>query len=181
MDPFFRDLGNLQAKFLILESNIRMFLFHQGRWPFMQAFDTIKVGDLVEANPFTKWSNLPALIDEYNEAVQHDPERVVEGDYIVEVRNALAHGRIYRRSVESQPMLYKFSKKPDKGKLRTEVVETLDPLKLAGWNGNLFMAIRRVEEALHSAGAARVTRTAAPAPAASPAAPSSSGPDTPDT
>jgi hypothetical protein len=152
MDPFFRDLGNLHTKFLVLESHIRTFLHHHQRLPFLaQDFETIAVGDLLEENPFTKWSHLGSLIDEYNAAVQNDPERVVERDYIVEVRNALAHGRIYRRSVESQPRLLKFST-PDRDtrQVLTEFAETLNPMLLAKWNAIMFMANRRVEEALSS-------------------------------
>ncbi|HVZ86438.1 MAG TPA: hypothetical protein VHG72_05690 [Polyangia bacterium] len=41
MDPFFRDLGDLQAKFMSLEHDLRTFLFlHSGR-PFMQDMESV--------------------------------------------------------------------------------------------------------------------------------------------
>jgi hypothetical protein len=147
MDPFFRDLGELQAKFMSLEYALRSFLFRDAGLPFMRDLDSISVGDLIDENPFTNRDSLGPLIDKYNAVVRpKDPSLVIDRS-VVDLRDALAHGRIYRKSVKSQPRLLKFSKKLDKatGKVRTETVETLDPATLQKWNTYLFMAVDKVQ------------------------------------
>ena len=148
MDPFFRDLGDLQAKFLSLEYHLRTFLFHHSGLPFMQDFDSIVAGDFIEENPFTNWDTLGALIDKYNQAVLRKNASLVIDRGVVDIRDALAHGRFYRRSVKSQPRLLKFSR-PDKatGKVRAETVVTLEPATLTKWNAYLFMLVRKVQDA----------------------------------
>jgi hypothetical protein len=146
MGPFFRDLGNLQTKFLILEYDLRTFLFNRSGKPFIQDFDTISVGDFVDENPFTNRDSLGTLIDKYNVIVKNAPSAVIHRN-IVKIRDALAHGRVYRRSVESQLRLLKFSQ-VDKatGKVETDFAETLDPPTLGRWNAYMFMTIRKVED-----------------------------------
>jgi hypothetical protein len=149
MDPFFRDLGELQAKLLSLEYLLRTFLFRHAGLPFMQDFDSISVGDVIDANPFTNYDQLGALIDKYNKAVQPKDASLMIHPDIVDIRHALAHGRLYRKSKESQPRLLKFSD-VDKatGKVEATMVQTLDPAKLQAWRIYLSMMERRVFDAL---------------------------------
>lgn len=150
MDPFFRDVGDLRTKFLILEYKLRTFLFKKSGMPFMQDFDTISEGDFVDENPFTNWDTLGTLIDKYNAIVESNQSLVIDRS-IVRIRDALAHGRIYRRSVESQPRLLKFSQvNKTTGKVQTEFAETLDPPTIGKWNLFMFMTIRKVEDAQRS-------------------------------
>lgn len=146
MDPFFRDLGELQAKLLSLEYWLRTFLFRHARLPFMPGLDSIAVGDVIEENPFTNYDQLSALIDKYNEAVRPQHEALVIDPRVIEIRHALAHGRIHRKSKESQPLLLKFSK-PEKGRVYAETVVTLDPVKLRSWRIYLFKMERTVLDA----------------------------------
>jgi len=149
MDPFFRDLGDLQAKFMSLEYNLRTFLFlHSGR-PFMQDMESVAVGDSFEENEFTNYDTLPKLVAKYNDVVRLKNAALVIHPSIVEIRDALAHGRLYRRFADRQSRLLKFSK-PDKatGRVRAETVETLDPATLLRWNTFMFKASRQVWEAL---------------------------------
>ncbi len=150
MDPFFRDLGELQSKLMLLEYWLRTFLFHDARLAFMQDFDSISAGDLIDKNPFTSGESLGPLVDKYNAVVRlKDASLVVNAD-VVDLRDWLAHGRLYRRSVKSQPRLLKFSRKPDKatGKVRVEIAETLDPAKLEAWKIYVSMAMDQVQRAL---------------------------------
>lgn len=147
MDPFFRDMGALQTKFFTLEYELRTFLFRNEDLPFMRDFDSIAEGDELDANPFTNRDSLGPLIDKYNAVVKHrDPELVVDRR-VVDIRDAIAHGRVYRRSVEGQLRLLKFSKVGKDGKVRAEFVETLDRAALGKWNMFLFMTVKRVRDA----------------------------------
>jgi hypothetical protein len=149
MDPFFRNLGELQSKFMSLEYWLRTFLFRHAGLPSMQDFDSISVGDLIEENPFTSRESLRPLIEKYNKVIRlKDPSLVIHRG-VVDLRDSLAHGRIYRKSVKSQPRLLKFSNNLDKatGKVRAETVETLDPATLHRWNTYLFMAVHKVQRA----------------------------------
>jgi len=149
MDPFFRDLGDLQSKFLSLEFYLRTFLFQHGGTPAMQNFDSISVGDLVDENAFTSWDSLGILIDKYNQVVQRKDPALVISRGVVEIRDALAHGRVYRRSVKDPPRLLKFSR-VDKTtqKVKTEFAETLTPPTLSKWNLFMFMTLHKVQESL---------------------------------
>lgn len=149
MDAFFTALGELQSKFMSLEYWLRTFLFRHERWPFMRGLDSISVGDIVEANPFTNYDPLGVLISKYNGVIRLQDASLVIDRNVVDVRDALAHGRIYWKTVKSQPRLLKFSK-PDKvtGKYRAQTVETLDPAKLAQWNYCLSVAMKRLGKAL---------------------------------
>jgi hypothetical protein len=60
------------------------------------------VGDWVAVNAFTDYKSLGQLIEHYNEAVAADPNLVVDPS-VVSVRDALAHGRVSSRTIDSLP------------------------------------------------------------------------------
>ncbi len=149
MEQFFRDLGDLKAKFLSLEYWLRTFLFRHEGHPFMRDLDTLKVGDPVDPNPFTNGDALDKLVTKYNDIIRKKNPALVIDPVIIKIRDALAHGRIYRKNLESHPRLLKFSRWPDKaGKYRAETVETLDATTLGFWNARLFMVLAQVDAAL---------------------------------
>ena len=149
MDPFFRDLGEVQSKLMSLEYLLRTFLFRDAGLPFMQGFDSISVGDVIDANPFTNYDTLKVLIRKYNDAVRLKDAALVVHPSVVDIRDALAHGRVYWKSKESQPRLLKFSPVDDAtGKVQTRTAVTLAPAKLEAWRTYISMMERRVFDAL---------------------------------
>jgi hypothetical protein len=141
------DLGKIVGNLHSLEFSLRAFLFHEKKEPGGEGFDTMEVGDEVEENSFTNYSQMRQLIREYNVAIGgRDPSLVIPEDEIVELRDALAHGRVYARSKAELFRLLKFSKAHG-GKVTVTVAETMTPEWRERKRRLLFDALERVGKA----------------------------------
>jgi hypothetical protein len=67
------------------------------------------VGDTVAETPLTDWSSLGVLIDRYNAAMGPKSSLRVSRT-VVDLRDALAHGRMFMASMQDVPILIKFEK-----------------------------------------------------------------------
>ena len=145
-------MGALIANLQSLECILRFFLYKKeigsGNSDFAKKIYYFKEGDFVEENAFTNFDTLGQLIDKYNGIVgARDNTLCVDRD-IVDIRDALAHGRIASESpsLSAPQKLVKYTK-PKKGHVRvthcvTLTKEWLDKqINLVGKN------ILRVQEA----------------------------------
>ncbi|PYQ08036.1 MAG: hypothetical protein DMF83_07910 [Acidobacteria bacterium] len=106
-----KTLANLQS----LEFLLRLFLQNtqhpEATW-LDRGPGEMAVGDIVAETPLTDWSSLGVLIDRYNAAIgQHSSLRVSKT--VVDLRDALAHGRMFMPSMQDPPILIKFEKPCD--------------------------------------------------------------------
>jgi len=119
-----RLVGNLQS----LEFLLRLFLQKQpsarplGMAPGKDVY-SYPVGSWLPENDLTSYDSLGQLIDKYNA----QPHVTQVDRSIVEVRDALAHGRVSGTDDSTQPLrLMKFSR-PCAGRVRVEYNEELSP------------------------------------------------------
>jgi hypothetical protein len=90
-------MGRLLVSFQCLEFALRAFLYGNSDPPHQPLasgtdLNTIQFGDVLPENAMTRWDSLTHLIKRYNRAVS-DPQLAVDLS-LVELRDALAHGRI---------------------------------------------------------------------------------------
>ncbi len=112
-------LGRLHSSLTTFEFALRGYLYAKGNpphnsFPFDVSFTHLKIGDIVPENALTDYSTLTQLIDRYNALMKPVyPEAIVDIS-IVNLRDALAHGRIITNDPTKDLVLLKFSK-PIKG------------------------------------------------------------------
>ena len=117
-------VSNLQSLEFILRAylqqlpNSRPFGIHEGEDIYQYS-----VGSELPVNEITSWDSLGQLIDKHNQwAVTQGEEEIDES--IVELRDALAHGRVSASSPNDSLRLLKFSR-PVNGKVRVVFNEML--------------------------------------------------------
>jgi hypothetical protein len=119
-------MGILVANLQSLEFAIRSYLYNkdihskQQKSEFDKKIYDFKEGDEVEENAFTNYDTLGELIGKYNRVVESiDTSLCIDKERIVNVRDALAHGRIARESPSAHmpQKLIKYDK-PSNGKVR---------------------------------------------------------------
>jgi hypothetical protein len=128
-EEYARDLGSLLMNFQALEYLLRAYLYeHEGT-----AFDelpagvdwySVKPGDELPLNALTSFESLGQLIDRYNGMVAgRVPQDAVDRS-VVELRDALAHGRVSGAPGSARPVLLKFDR-PTNGRVRVTVSQPL--------------------------------------------------------
>lgn len=119
-----RILGNLHS----LEFAVRMYLWKHEKKVAIQpslAMDGLRPGDVVPENAFTNYDTLLTMIRRYNVLVA-TPLQVAES--VVDLRDALAHGRVSGRTAAMPLRLLKFGK-PAAGSATVTHSELMDQ----GW------------------------------------------------
>ena len=105
-----------------------------------QEWDTLEVGDFVTETPFTDFSSLGTLIASYNAIApaghQVDPS-------IVDLRDALAHGRFFNPSATFPLRLLKFAR-PVGGRAQVTWAATVDDAWLSLQRQRVFDALASV-------------------------------------
>jgi len=105
-------LGKLLVSFHCLEYALRAFLYerdppHEPLAPGTD-LDTMIFGDVVAENAITRWDSLTHLIKRYNRAIS-DVQLAVDPS-LVDLRDALAHGRMAASLSERNFALVKFTR-----------------------------------------------------------------------
>jgi len=120
-------LGKIHVNLQAFEFLLRLFLYESvGPKDAALNFDKLTVGDWVQENPITNYDSLEILVRKVNERLEAigKPDRVDRS--LVDIRDALAHGR----SLSSQPtgpfQLLKFSR-PIQGKVKVTTALYLTP------------------------------------------------------
>jgi len=134
-DDHVRHLGGLIAYFQSLEFVLRAFLQKSASArPFgMSAGADIysyPVGADLPENEFTSFDSLGQLIDKYNNEVEKLGLQPIDKT-LVEIRDALAHGRVSAALPDDNLRLLKFSK-PANGRVRVVFNETLSSAWFTG-------------------------------------------------
>ena len=114
LDQYAWDLGRLFGNFHSLEFALRSFLYSQADEPHSPFPPGVSpyagnVGDEVPVNAFTSYDSLAELIERYNRAVGHRAELIIDPS-LVDLRDALAHGRVSAFSPEPPLKLLKYSR-----------------------------------------------------------------------
>lgn len=86
-----------------------------------QSFDALVIGDVVGETPFTDYASLGSLIGQFNKLVP-DQRRI--DPKLVDLRDALAHGRVWSLDGNFPLRLLKFDK-PSNGTVRVTWATTL--------------------------------------------------------
>ena len=117
--------GQLFSDLLSLELMLRLCLLRKSsQESSMKNLEKLKKGDPVDENAVTNYDSLGDIIGKFNLAF--DKTYWIDETRVVDLRNALAHGRII--STKPYPMrIYKFNK-PVEGKVKVLIAEemTLD-------------------------------------------------------
>jgi hypothetical protein len=135
-------LANLQA----LEFSLRLYLHNTDDRAITCAkpLHELTVGEVVPENPLTDWSSLGTLIARYNERVS--PTLAVTAA-VVEIRDVLAHGRMWLPDLSSAPVLLKFAK-PSSGSTCVTFLQVSSSEWLADTLGRVHDEIEKVQTAL---------------------------------
>jgi len=112
-------IGNLHS----LEIALRFFLdklnpASSPHLPVGKSYYQLQSGDLVPENAFTNFDTLGELVDKYNAAIrQRDPNLVIDRG-VVQVRDLMAHGRVFADAPdEARLAIIKFDR-PQNGSVR---------------------------------------------------------------
>ncbi|MCJ7729666.1 MAG: hypothetical protein MUO27_07300 [Sedimentisphaerales bacterium] len=114
-----KKMGHLVVHLQSLEFALRAFLYNRESISKQQGppafLENIKEGDCVEVNAFTNYDTLGELIRKYNEMVALTHPALCVDKNIVDIRDALAHGRIASTSPSPQApqKLVKYAKPKD--------------------------------------------------------------------
>lgn len=105
------NLGKLLVNFQSLEFILRAFLYENnknGNDRFK--LDALKEGDILEENAFINYDSLGELINKYNNNPKISSKGLTIDKSIVEVRDAIAHGRVFGINPQPPMTLLKFDK-----------------------------------------------------------------------
>jgi len=108
-------LGSLVANLQSLEFALRTTLFnHNNRSTSGLKFEEIQVDDEVDENELTNYDTLGELIDKYNGQIASGDEASKIDTYMINIRDALAHGRVSSSSPTEHMRIIKFNKPKSK-------------------------------------------------------------------
>lgn len=111
-DKLGRIVGNLQS----LEFALRAFLLAtHNESPSIQ-YHLLQNGDEIEEDSFTNYDTLGDLVQKYNSQINKINTDLCISDEVIQLRDALAHGRIFTIHPEKPLRLLKFNK-PQHGKV----------------------------------------------------------------
>jgi hypothetical protein len=107
-------LGSLLANFQSLEFGLRSYLQSLPHAPALgvphgQDIYAVPIGGQVPENAFTNYDSLGVLISKYNEAARQRSSAEIDPS-LVEIRDALAHGRVSAQITDDTLRLLKFSR-----------------------------------------------------------------------
>lgn len=108
-------LGRLLGQLQSLDMQLRSFLYQSADPPHDPAppgvsLLSVNVGDVLPENAFTDYSTLGQLIKRYNRIVGPVDPQLILDQSVVELRDALVHGRVSGASPEPSVALLKFDK-----------------------------------------------------------------------
>jgi hypothetical protein len=111
------NVGKLVVNLQSLEFALRAFLYEITKRTRQNAssyeelkLDKLKEGDIVEGNAFTNYDDLRTLIIKYNNNPKISSAGFTINETIVDIRDAIAHGRVFGITPKPPMTLLKFSK-----------------------------------------------------------------------
>lgn len=127
-DEYVTLLGKIVSNLQALEFGLRAHFYGDdspaARLPEGTMLPDLKAGDIVAENALTNYETLGQLIKRYNTRIANsDPDLKVDPN-IVDLRDAIAHGRVLSLQEDSDLMLVKFSR-PENGQVTVTFSECL--------------------------------------------------------
>ena len=109
------NLGKLLVNFQSLEFALRGFLVNNEIASGIASSQALNLnemnrGDIVPENAFTNWDTLKQLIEKYNSNPQILSAGLIVDETLVDIRDAIAHGRVSAPTPSASPKLLKFNK-----------------------------------------------------------------------
>jgi hypothetical protein len=144
-------IGAVFTDLLSLEFLLRLFLYERQAKPHNafkpgQDLTGLRLGAVLPANALTDFKQLKNLIDRYNEFVGPSCPRLKIGPNLVDLRDALAHGRLFIRKNGLRLQLLKFTR-PEVGKVKVNFSATLTLKWLAAQSNRLRDESAKVQRA----------------------------------
>ncbi len=140
-------LGWLKGSLLGLEFVLRVFLFDAAGCSQFPRLLTFEVGDWVREDPVTNYDKLRQLIEKYNGRVEKSArELCIDKKALVDLRDALAHGRLLAADAAGPFQLLKFSDSTG-GMVEVQFSETMTNKWLQEQAEFADQAARKVQEA----------------------------------
>jgi hypothetical protein len=139
-------LGKIWGNFHSLETVLRAILAQRDLREALtadQSFETLAAGDLVRETPLTDYASLGQIIKQFNTVVSAD--RRIDPT-LVELRDALAHGRVWSSNGSFPLRLLKFDR-PKDGSVRVTWATTLTDEWLDQQRERVFNALVRAHSA----------------------------------
>jgi hypothetical protein len=121
------NLGKIVGNLLSLEMGARLAIVKHDEWAAKQVqsqLPQVKAGDLVELNAFTNLDDLENTLKKFNKRAPSNCH--LDVDPIVNLRDALAHGRTFGFGAVKHLRLLKFGGKAKDGKVLVELAQDMD-------------------------------------------------------
>jgi hypothetical protein len=146
------DLGKLVGNFQTLEYILRWFLYQEEGAPGIPVgvdWHSLSIGDQLPVNALTNFDSLGSLIDKFNRIVgRTNPELLIDRA-LVDLRDALAHGRVSAPMGTADVRLMKFGK-PIDGFVSTVFSAKLTSEWMEERRTDVMAAVRKVASASDS-------------------------------
>jgi hypothetical protein len=141
-------IGRLVVNLQGLEFLLRAYLYSQADEPHVPlapgvSLDSMAVGDTAAENAFTDFSTLGHLIERYNTRVAGTHSDLTIDHSIVQLRDALAHGRLSAATPDGDPCLLKFER-PVAGRARVVFSERLTEAWCTTHLEHIMSAVKKV-------------------------------------
>ena len=143
------NLGKLVGNLLSLEMGARMAIVKLEERAAKQVqaqLPQVKVGDLVEVNAFTNSDDLKKTLEKYNKRAPVNCR--IDIAQIVNMRDALGHGRAFGFGEMKHMRLLKFSRKSKNGKVSVELAQDMTDVWFQTNIETLNAALEKVRNAL---------------------------------
>lgn len=142
-------LGKIVSNLQSLEFSLRAFLTNnevaKGK-SFNIDLAKLKVGDQVSVNAFTNYDSLRQCIRKYNGIVARTDPSLCVDETVVDLRDAIAHGRASAPSPTDQLGLLKFDK-PNAGSVTVVFAQQMSAAWLSRQCDSVATLVKRVEQA----------------------------------
>lgn len=151
MEKYFEGLGKLVANMQSLEFALRAFLINDeiaagGSFPQSANLQDMNEDNIVPENAFTNYDTLGQLVKKYNSHPKILSAGLTIDETLVDIRDAIAHGRVSGATPSSSLRLLKFDKPKNH-----QVKVTFSVLMTKEWFSEqisrVYKAILRVSEA----------------------------------
>jgi hypothetical protein len=119
------NLGMVMVNLQSLEFVLRMFLLEvEGNQSGIN-YHQLSVGDQIIENAFSNWDTLGELVAKYNDRIKPVDCSLCIDDSVIELRDALAHGRVSAPETSLPLRLLKFTK-PRDGQVEVSFADLMD-------------------------------------------------------
>jgi hypothetical protein len=144
-------IGRLVCNLHSLEFVVRAYLYANRSQPhtdleYGKNLNTLTLGDEVPINAMTDYSTLGQLIDRYNDLVKTTHPDLQIDRSVIDIRDAIAHGRVSSDRPDADLVLLKFEK-PVENITTVSFREDLSPEWLSIQVGKVLTELRKVGKA----------------------------------